>query len=741
MALFGFLIEQHRVALREGAALRVLAGQPDRGAFLQQRAEGQRLRSRPVDALARLDRLGAVVEETLHRAVHVEPIGHRCDLLADFAQHVRLDAGIAAARIVGVGGGLQAGPAAVEPVGLVRLVALPRLVFGLEARAPVGLHLLDFAFGDDALADQLLGIDLQRRGMRTDRLVHQRLGERRLVAFVVAEAPVAPHVDDDRLLEFHPVFDRDLGGEGHRFRIVAVHVEDQRVDHLRDVGRIGRRARIARVRREADLVVDDEMDRAAGAVALQARQAEAFRHDALAGEGGVAVHQERQHRGAVFRRAVMLVLLGAHLAERDGIDDFQMRGVRRQRQVHLVAVELAVRRGAEVILHVARAFDVFRRRRAALELVEQHAVRLAHDLRQHIEAAAMRHADADFLHAEIAAALDDLLERRDQRLAAVEAEALGAGIFDVEEFLEAFGFDELVEDRALAFTRELNFLVAALDALLDPRLLCGVGDVHELDADGLAVGAAQDRDDLAHRRELDAEHLVEEDLAVHVGFAEAVGRGLELFLVGLGLDGERIELGVEVAANAVGTDQHQRVDRIARRLHHVGGGEFDALRLRLGGDLLTQLLFGRGPVAVERGDEIVVRTHRPVRRLPGRAFGALGDRRAIVLQALEEIPPFGVDSGGVLLVAGVEVFDVGGVAAVEERGAGKKGVGVLAGHVCAVLGRGVGITRGHRTGLLADPVGAVTCSSIYDLCKSTKDQGMNPDSVTRVLVRTGFSPE
>ena len=59
----------------------------------------------------------------------------------------------------------------------------------------------------------------------------------------------------------------------------------------------------------------------------------------------------------------------------------------------------------------------------------------------------------DFLHAEIAAALDDLLERRDQRFAAVEAEALGAGVFDVEEFLEAFGLDQLVEDGALAFAR------------------------------------------------------------------------------------------------------------------------------------------------------------------------------------------------------------------------------------------------------------------------------------------------
>ena len=89
----------------------------------------------------------------------------------------------------------------------------------------------------------------------------------------------------------------------------------------------------------------------------------------------------------------------------------------------------------------------------------------------------------DVLHAELAAALDDLLQRRDQRLAAVEAEALGAGDICVEELLEAFGLDQLLEDGDLALAGEGDLLVAALDALLEPGLLRGVGDVHELDAD------------------------------------------------------------------------------------------------------------------------------------------------------------------------------------------------------------------------------------------------------------------
>ena len=303
--------------------------------------------------------------------------------------------------------------------------------------------------------------------MRRDLLVHHRLGEHRLVAFVMAVPAVAEHVDHDGLVEFLPELDRDLGREHHGFRIVAVHMEDRRVDHLRHVGRIGRRARIARIGREADLVVDDEMQRTAGAVALQIGQPETFRDHALACERGVAMHQQRQHRDALVRRIAMLVLLGAHLAEHHGIDDLQMRRVGGQRQMDAVVVELAVRRGAEMIFDVAGALDRVGIGGAALEFMEQRAMRLAHHLGQHVEAAAMRHADHDLLHPEIAAALDDLLQRRDQRFAAVEAEPLGAGEFDIAELLEAFGLDQLVQDRAPALAGEADLLVR------DPRCAPG----------------------------------------------------------------------------------------------------------------------------------------------------------------------------------------------------------------------------------------------------------------------------
>src|SRR5262249_20861427 len=160
-----------------------------------------------------------------------------------------------------------------------------------------------------------------------------------------------------------------------------------------------------------------------------------------------------------------------------------------------------------------------------------------------------RHAEDDLLEAELAAALDDLLKRRDYRFGAVEAEALGAGELDVAELLEALRLDQLVEDRLLAEIGEGDALVRPFNVLLDPRFLLGRGDVHELDAEGRAVGPLQNLEHLGDGREFQPEDVVDEDLAAVVGLGEAVGARFELCLVLGLLEAERIELGVKMATD------------------------------------------------------------------------------------------------------------------------------------------------------------------------------------------------
>ena len=132
----------------------------------------------------------------------------------------------------------------------------------------------------------------------------------------------------------------------------------------------------------------------------------------------------------------------------------------------------------------------------------------------------------------------------------------------------------------------------------------GAGDVHELDADVAAVGAAQDAQDLAHRRGLQAEHLVDEDRAVEVGLGEAVGLGPQL-LVHLALgEPERVEVGDEVAHHAIGADQHQGANRILGRAHRGGDRQFEAGGLRALADLVAELALGLAVVAGQGGDQL-----------------------------------------------------------------------------------------------------------------------------------------
>ena len=529
-----------------------------------------------------------------------------------------------------------------------------------------GLRFLGLARRDQPVGDQALGVKLQGGFLLLDRLVHQGLGEHRLVALVVAEAAIAEDVDHHVALEFLAELGGDLGGVDHRFGVVAVDVEDRAIDDLGDIGRVGRRARVVRRRGEADLVVDDDVDGAAGLVALEAGEAEALGDHALPGEGGVAMHQHRDHRGAVV---AVLLLLGPHLAQHHRVHRLQMRGIGGQRQVHLVAVELAVRRGPEMVFHIARAVDVLGLEAAALEFVEDRPVGLGHDVGEHAEAAAMGHAEDDLLGPERAAALDDLLHRRDHRLGPVEAEALGAHVLDLQELLETLGLDQLLQDRLAAHLGELDFLAVALDALLQPGFGLRVDQVHELEREGALVGALQQRLDLAHGGVFQPQHVVDEDRVVEIAVLEAEEPGVEFRMLDPARQLQRIEIGAQMPARAERADIHDGADRIEHRAPQFGLAD-TALGCGLALDLPGQRarVGHRIPVAVERRDHLAVLDGRPVGPRPGGAAGLVGHRRGVVAQGLEERRPGGIDRAGIQGVAGMELFDILGVVALEEGG-------------------------------------------------------------------------
>ncbi len=74
-----------------------------------------------------------------------------------------------------------------------------------------------------------------------------------------------------------------------RLGIVAVHVKDRRLDHLGHVSRVKTRTSRFGRRRESNLVVDDDVHRAAYVIARELRKVQRLRDDALARERRVAV--------------------------------------------------------------------------------------------------------------------------------------------------------------------------------------------------------------------------------------------------------------------------------------------------------------------------------------------------------------------------------------------------------------------------------------------------------------------
>ena len=92
--LAGLRVVQHEVALRERAALGVLAGQAHRRALGQQRRVGQRLGLRPVDAAVRADRRAPALELLDQLRVDGEALGNPQQLFVERLQALGRDRGL-----------------------------------------------------------------------------------------------------------------------------------------------------------------------------------------------------------------------------------------------------------------------------------------------------------------------------------------------------------------------------------------------------------------------------------------------------------------------------------------------------------------------------------------------------------------------------------------------------------------------------------------------------------------------
>ena len=85
-----------------------------------------------------------------------------------------------------------------------------------------------------------------------------------------------------------------MGDEQHRFRVIAVNVQDRRLDHLRHISAVLGGTRVQRVANgEANLVIDHDVDGAARLEATGLRHLEGFHDHTLTGECRITVQGNR----------------------------------------------------------------------------------------------------------------------------------------------------------------------------------------------------------------------------------------------------------------------------------------------------------------------------------------------------------------------------------------------------------------------------------------------------------------
>ena len=249
------------------------------------------------------------------------------------------------------------------------------------------------------------------------------------------------------------------------------------------------------------------MNGAAGRVAVEAREVERLGDDALGRERRVAMDEDRQGGRGVGSRdrpaAVGLLRAGAPLDDR--IDRLEVARIRRQDDAHLgvVGSEIGALR-AEVVLHVVG--PALRRGRglatgaSRLEFGEDRLVADPDDVRQHVQAAAVRHADHHLAGALVGGVAEDDVEHRHEGIEPLDAEAFLAEVGLVQEALERLDAHQALEERDPVIGLHRPPMLTRLDHAAEPDALGVRGDVLDLVGDRPAVGLLEVGERVRQRR-------------------------------------------------------------------------------------------------------------------------------------------------------------------------------------------------------------------------------------------------
>ena len=195
----------------------------------------------------------------------------------------------------------------------------------------LGSDFLDFFFGDDSGIQKFASEQATDGGVGIDFGVKGRLSETGFIPFVVAVAAVSHEVENDIFVKALAEFEGQLDDGSSGQRIIPIDMEDGETQRFSWGGAVASGAGVFGEGGEGDLVVDDNVDGASRAVALEAGEVEGFGDDALADESAIAVDEDGDYFFA-FDGILAKALAGAGLALDDWVDRLEVARVGGQRE-------------------------------------------------------------------------------------------------------------------------------------------------------------------------------------------------------------------------------------------------------------------------------------------------------------------------------------------------------------------------------------------------------------------------
>ena len=127
---------------------------------------------------------------------------------------------------------------AFKPIRLIRAIGLRSLKSFLKPRIEGIQHGLRRLSRHRAFLRQPFRIKRARGAQFADAVIHKRLGEGWLIAFIMAVAAIADDIQHHIRAEYHAEFGHQACAEHHRFRIIAIHMQDWRLHGFCNIGAI-----------------------------------------------------------------------------------------------------------------------------------------------------------------------------------------------------------------------------------------------------------------------------------------------------------------------------------------------------------------------------------------------------------------------------------------------------------------------------------------------------------------------